>query len=115
MKNQRIRKTSVSTKVRMLSVYTSTITAWLQTKPLKPRISPAERPTARHSHRRWRSLNSRNFSMPSSMSSEPRDTIMAMIPHASAAANAELTVTRHAMLENGSSFVNAHEYSVHTG
>ena len=96
-------------------MYTSTITAWLHMKPLKPMIRPAAKPAETHSHWRFSAAKSFNPSMPSSTSRLPRETIIAINPQASAAAKAELTATRQAMLEKGRIFVNTHEYSVHTG
>ena len=90
-------------------VYTSTITPWLQMNPLKPSSDPPTQAATKvmaFSVRRGRSLNR---SMPSRIRLDPREMSNAVRPAESAAATAEETATRQAMLENGRILVKSQE------
>ena len=98
-----------------LSVYTSTITAWLHMNPLKPSINPATQPPTSVTRLAKRSSMPPSHSMPSMIRAEARQVSNASRPLDNAAANADESATRKAMFEIGTSLVNSHVYSVQTG
>ena len=100
---------NMPTRLSTAKVYTSTMTPWLQMNPLKPSSDPPTQAATKvmaFSVRRGRSLNR---SMPSRMRLDPREMSNAVRPAESAAATAEETATRQAMLENGRILVKSQE------
>ena len=91
-----------------LSVYTSTITAWLHMNPLKPSISPATQPPTSVMRLPKRSSIPLNQSMLSMILAEARHVSNASRPLDKAAANADERATRNAMFEIGTNLVNSH-------
>ena len=112
---QRYRQHSTPMNDSTLSVYTSTITAWLHMNPLKPSISPATQPPTSVMRLAKRASMPPSHSIPSMIRAEARHVSNASRPLDTAAANADESATRNAMFEIGTSFVNSHVYSVHTG
>ena len=83
--------------------------------PLKPSISPATQPPTNVTRLAKRSSMPPSHSIPSMIRAEARQVSNASRPLDNAAATADDNATRKAMFEIGTSFVNSHVYSVHTG
>ena len=101
----RYRQHSTPINESTLSVYTSTITAWLHMNPLKPSINPATQPPTSVTRLAKRSSIALNQSMLSMIRAEARQVSNASRPLDNAAATADDNATRKAMFEIGTSFV----------